>query len=144
MKLDDIFSEWEKDRAVNRAELGYAALEIPKLHSKYWRILIDERLRLKKMEEDLQVLRLDKTEFYTGNNTERHHEMGWELPPRGRILKNELPAYLAADKHIIDSNLKIAMQKEKVGALEEIVKVIKQMSFNISSAIQWEKFKAGA
>jgi len=144
LKIDDIFKEWEKDREVNRGELGYAALDIPKLHAKYYRILIDERLRLRKQEAELKTLMLDKREFYSGNNTERHHAMGWELPDRGAIIKNELPHYLGADQDIIKANLKIALQQEKVKALEAIVDVIVKRGFHINSAIAWEKFKAGA
>ena len=143
MKLEDIFKEWDNDWDVNRAELGYAALDIPKIHTKYYRILIDEKLRLKSMQADHDVLMLDKTEFYSGNNTKRHHDMGWELPDRGMILKGDMPAFLSADKDVIESNFKIAHQQEKVKTVEAIIGMIKNRSYHISAAIAWEKFKAG-
>ena len=38
MKIDDIYAEWEKDSQINRSELGDEALNIPKLHHKYFKI----------------------------------------------------------------------------------------------------------
>ena len=57
MKLEEIFGEWEKDSKVDRTELGDVALNIPKLHHKYFKLFSHERLLLRKLEQDMKKLK---------------------------------------------------------------------------------------
>ena len=142
MKIDDILNEWEKDSEIDRTELGTEALKIPKLHHKYFKIFAAERLRLRKIETELKSLKFDKYEFYTegpNEDTPSH----WKMPARGRILKGEVNNYIDSDKEIIEMNLKIGYQQEKIELLESIIKTLSNRGYQISAAIQWEKFKVG-
>lgn len=144
MTLEEIFELWGEDSEVNRAELGNAALDIAKLHHKYYQIFSRERLTLRKMESELKKLKMDKYEFYVDGPTEDHIESGWKLPPKGRILKSDVNMYIDSDSDIIAMNLKIAYQNEKLELLESIIKTIGNRGFQIKSAIDWERFKVGA
>jgi hypothetical protein len=144
MTLDDIFDTWKKDTDVDRSELGNAALEIPKLHHKYFQIYSRERLLLKKMEADMKQLKLEKTEFYQDGPTEEQIEKGWKLPAKGKILRPDVSYYVDADCDIIGMTLKIAYQAEKVDVLDSIIKTISNRGYQIKSAIDWERFKVGA
>ncbi len=143
MKIDDIYAEWEKDSQINRSELGEEALNIPKLHHKYFKIFTNERLLLRKQEAELKQLKLEKLEFYTLGPTEETHAKGWRLPPQGKILKSEVNNYIDADADIIQLTLKIGIQNEKIALLESIIKSLTARGFNIKAAIEWEKFKVG-
>lgn len=144
MTLDEIFEEWDKDSTVDPTELGNAALDLAKMHHKYYRMFSRERLLLKKLESDLKILKREKSEFYVDGPTQEQIEMGWELPPKGRIrVKSDVPVYIDSDNDIIAMNLKIAYQQEKVELLESIIKLISNRGFQIKSAIEWEKFKVG-
>ena len=144
MKLDDILEMWSEDCKVDRTELGEEALKLPKLHSKYLRIFTEERLLLRKMEEDRKELVLKKHDWFRGVLPEEDlKELGWE-PYRMSLLKSDIPMRLDADQDIIKANLKIAMQQEKVDTLEAIIKSISNRGFLIKSAIDYEKFKVGA
>lgn len=144
MTLDEIFELWENDSEVNRSEIGNAALDIAKLHHKYYRIYSQEKLLHKKMESDIKILKLEKQEFYQDGPTEEQIEKGWKLPSKGRILKNDVATYIDADSDIIAANLKLAYQKEKLELLDSIIKTISNRGFQIKSYIEWEKFKVGA
>ena len=144
MTLEEIFELWEKDSTINPSELGNAALDLAKLHHKYYSIFSRERLLLKKLEGEMKKLRLDKQEFYVDGPTEEQMSMGWKLPPKGRILKSDVSTYIDADDDIIKLNLKIAYQQEKINALESIIKTLHNRGFHIKSAIDFEKFKVGA
>ena len=50
MNINDIYELWEIDSHFERDELTEETLKIPKLHSKYLRILSEERLRIKTFE----------------------------------------------------------------------------------------------
>lgn len=143
MKLDDILNEWDADSVIDASDLGYASIQEAKLHSKYIRIYVNEKLRLKQLEGEMKDLTLRKTEFYTQGPTKRTMELGWELPPIGKIIKSELPTYLGADADIRKLNLLIAGQEEKVFALSSIIKTIQQRSFQIKNAIEYTKFQSG-
>lgn len=143
MLLENIQEYWEQDSQIDRMNLAEESLKIPKLHSKYYKILIQEALQLKKYDSDLKVLKLEKFEFYTQGPSKETHQKGWEMPLSGRILKSEVNTYLEADKDIIKATLKVAYQKEKVDFVDSILKEISQRSFHISNCIKYEVFRAG-
>jgi len=149
MNIDEIFTEWDKDSKIDRTELGKESLEIPKLHNKYYRIYINEKMRLIKQESNLKQLLALRHDFYSGNiDNETLKELGWwdewEKIGRRTILKTEIPRYLESDQLIIDQQLKIATQKEKVGLLDSIIKSLVSRGFNIKAAIEFAKFQSGA
>lgn len=144
MKLDEIHALWSQDCEISRIELGEEALKIPKLHSKYLRMFSDERMLLRKLEEDRSTLKLLKIDYYRGVLPEEDlRANGWE-PFRLSVLKSDIPMYLDADQDIIKINLKISVQQEKVDTLEAIIKSISNRGYLIKSAIDWERFKVGA
>lgn len=143
MKLEDILEQWKEDAHIDRTELGDEALKIPKLHHKYYQIYVSERLALRSLESELKQLKLDKYEFFTqGPNEETPSH--WKLPPRGMILKADVPMYMDADAEIIKLSLKIGLQQEKMELLESIIKSLGNRGYNIKAAIDWQKFTMGA
>jgi Recombination, repair and ssDNA binding protein UvsY len=143
VKIESIFDEWEKDSHIDRTELGEEAVKIPKLHHKYYKVFISERLLYRKLEADLKQLKLEKYEFYTQGPTKEQKDKGWELPARGLILKGDIPTYIDADREIVELTLKIGLQLEKIEFLESIIKSLTNRGFQIKSAIDWHKFTMG-
>jgi hypothetical protein len=144
MKIEEIFEHWEKDSQIDKTELGDAALNIPKLHHKYFQLLVNEKMQLRKLEAEFKRLKLDKYEFYTQGPNEDTKDKGWKLPPKGMILKGDIPMYMEADEDIINISLKIGLQQEKVELLDSIIKTIINRNFVIRNAIDWQKFTMGA
>ncbi len=143
MTLEEIQALWSKDAPVDRTELATEASRIPQLHSKYFKIFSTERLLYKKLEQQSKQLWKDLWDYYQGNfDYEELKERGWDQV-NTRILKSDLSIHIDADQNWIDSNLKLAYQKEKVDFVESIVKSLNNRGFNINAAIQWEKFKVG-
>lgn len=143
MKIEQLFVEWEKDSNIDKTELGDESIKIPKLHHKYYRVFISERLLLRKLEADLKQLKLEKYEFYTQGPSKESKEKGWEIPARGVILKSDLPTYLDADKDIVELTLRIGYQQEKIELLESIIKSLQTRGYQIKAAIDWAKFTMG-
>jgi hypothetical protein len=144
MKLDDILAEWEKDAKINPTNLGSEAIKIPQLHNKYYRIYVHEKLILRKYIEDSKALKLAKFEFYTMGPTEETHAKGWQLPPQGRVVNAQANTYVDSDKDVINLNLKLGIQHEKVDLLDSIIKSLVNRGFQIKTAVDYEKFKVGA
>lgn len=143
MKLEDILEQWKEDANIDRTELGDEALKIPKLHHKYYQIYLSEKLNLRSLDAEMKQLKLDKYEFYTqGPNEET--PTTWKLPPKGMILKADVPMYMEADSDIIKLSLKIGLQQEKLEFLESVIKSLGNRGYNIKAAIDWQKFTMGA
>ena len=144
MKLEDIVSEWDKDSKIDETELGSEATKIPKLHNKYLKMFMGERVALFKLKAENKKIRKSLLEYYLGE-LDRD-----ELAAFGRqqfykkLLKNEVDTYIESDDLYIESTLKVAMQQEKVEYLEAIIKSLNNRNFQIKSAIDWMKFTSGS
>ena len=144
MKFEDIHAAWDKDSDIDKTELGDESLKIPKLHHKYYSMLVAERAVLRKLEADMKKLKLEKHEFYTQGHTEETKEKGWKLPARGMILKNDVPLYMDADQDLVDLSLRIGVQQEKVEFLTSILESVRFRSNAIKNAIDWTRFTMGS
>jgi hypothetical protein len=143
MTLDQLMEEWRKDSAIDSTELGQASMKVPELHSKYLKVYFEERRKLKAHEFSSKDLFLKKYEYYNGKmSQEELDEMSWE-PFMKRLMKNEIDMYLESDKDIVQTNIRIVNQKEKLAFLEEVIKNINQRNFQIKNAIDWKKFTNG-
>jgi hypothetical protein len=143
MKIESIFEEWEKDSVIDKTELDEESIKIPKLHHKYYRQFVSERLLYRKLEADMKQLKLEKHEFYTQGPTKETQQKGWQLPAKGLILKGDLPMYIDADKEIVELSLKIGYQLEKIDLLESILKTLQTRGYGIKTAVDWIKFTQG-
>jgi hypothetical protein len=143
MTIDEIITLWNDDVNIDQTELSSESLKIPKLHNKYYQILINEKLLLKKLEIDFKKLKLEKYEFYTQGPNEETNKKGWELPAKGIILKSDIPLYMEADEDLCTIILKISYQQEKIECLESIIKSIMNRGYLIKNAIEWQKFTMG-
>jgi hypothetical protein len=92
----------------------------------------------------MKQLKLDKYEFLTQGPNEETKDRGWKLPPKGMILKSDIPMYLDSDQEIINQSLKIGYQQEKIELLDSIIKTVMNRNFIIRNAIDWQKFTMGA
>jgi hypothetical protein len=144
MKLEDIYTLWDTDSEIDTTDLGNESIKIPKLHSKYYKLFVSEKILLRKYEAEMKELKLEKYEFYTQGPSPQSREKGWEIPARGMILKQEMPMYMEGDRELIALSLKIGFQQEKVELLESIIKSLVNRGFQIKAAIDWHKFTMGA
>lgn len=144
MKLDEIHDMWDVDCEVDRTQLGEESLRLAKLHSKYLRFYSNERMLLRKMEEERKVFIKLKHDYFRGLLSEEElKEQGWK-PFLMNVIKSEVPLYVEADQDVVKINLRIAVQQEKVDVLESIIKTIKDRGFQIKNAIDFRRFNEGA
>ena len=143
MNITEITELWKADSQIDRTELGDESLKIPKLHSKYYNLFIQERLLLKKLEGEYKQLYRVKFEYFNGILSEEELEE-YNLEPFAlKVLKSDLPIYIESDKDLQTLQAKIAVQKEKIDFLESIIKSLTNRGFQIKSAIDFMKFQHG-
>jgi hypothetical protein len=142
--IDDIYELWGEDSKIDSLALDEESLKIPVLHSRYVRILSDERRHLNKMRETHNILKKDKLEYYSGKMCQEDlEERGWE-PLSVRILKSDVPKYVEGDKDIVRQLIQVSEQNEKVLLLVSILGTIQWRGQQIKNAIDWRKFLSGA
>ena len=143
MTLDEIFSLWKEDSEIDISNVDHEAVKIPKLHHKYYRLFSNENLSLKKLETDYKILFRDKFEYFMGTlDKETLEQRGWK-PNQRNLLKSDIPMNIESDEEIIKQTLRIALQKEKIKALESIIKMIIDRGYSLKTIIDWQRFKSG-
>jgi len=143
MNIKDIYESWDQDSKFERDLLTEETLKIPRLHSKYLRMLSEERIKLKKYESDYKKLFRVKHEYYRGDlDKDTLKEMGWNQNPL-KILRQDLDMYIQQDDDIIDISNRVALQKEKISLIESVMQQINNRGYQVKSIIDWERFKEG-
>lgn len=140
MKLDELHSEIEADSEVDNSKLIRSSIQIPKLHAKYYRLLSQEGRLMKKLELDMDSLRLSKFEYYTHKAPDAVY---LDKPLPQKILKGDVDLYMDGDKEIIELKGKIYTQQLKVKAIEGFIKELNQRGYLIKAIIDWNKFTNG-
>lgn len=143
MKIEDIMAEWDKDCQIDETELGTESTNIPKLHNKYLKIFMTERMRLLKLKSEFKKTRRTLLEYYLGElDQEELAELGRDQFYK-KLLKNEVDLYIDSDDIITDITIRVAAQQEKVDYVESIIKSINTRGFQIKNAIEWNRFITG-
>ena len=142
MQIDEILKMWDQDCQINELDLQTSARMIPVLHAKYLKIYQAEKSLLLKYKAMYRRLRLQKYEFLI-NPTQEGLNNGWEIPPQGKLLKNEANMYLDGDEDLLKLELKANEQEEKVEAIKDIIKSIRERNFIIRNIIEDRKWMEG-
>lgn len=143
MTVDEILNTWKDDAEVDRLELGEAAMTVSNLHAKYLSMLFFERARYIKLTQDFNSLKKVRWEYWNGIlSNEDLKERGWKPQPL-RILKQDIPMYLESDEVLMNLQLQMNLQREKINILEDILKHLSQRGYNIGNAIKWTQMTSG-
>lgn len=143
MNVEQIVKEWDKDSKIDETELGAESAKIPQVHNKYLKIFMGERIALFKLKAESKKIRRKLLEYYLGElDQEELQEIGRQQFFK-KLLKNEVDTYIESDDMMIQANLQLGMQEEKVGYLESIIKSINNRGFQIKSAVDWARFTTG-
>ena len=141
MDLQTINQMWERDSKIDDVMLDQASLVIPQLHQKYLTLLTEFTLLQKKKTQDLKRLQHTKGLYYSGKASPEEYE---DRPFPYKVMKSDVPSWIAVDEEINKIELKVEYYNVVLRTLEEILKQVHQMSYNIKNTIQWRTFVGGA
>lgn len=143
MKLEQLEAEWLADSKITSNDLGNEALKIPFLHHKWYKFMIEERILLHKLKEDIAEKEFMLEGFFAKTLTvEELHANNLTYTDK-KILRPDIPRHIAIHPIIINLKLKLSLQYEKCEYLKDIIKMIHSRSFLIKDAIEWHKFSNG-
>jgi ABC-type enterochelin transport system ATPase subunit len=143
MNLDELKVMIKKDLDIDQTALDLESSRTPQIHNKYLVMFMDEKLKLKRMNSELSVLRRNKWLYYTGRmSQEELTQFGWE-PFELNILKTEADDMIESDADYIKASEKVNFQEEKVNYLESVIKIVQNRQWQIRAMIDWLKFTQG-
>lgn len=142
MKLETIQEYWSEDCKIDTTDLTKESIKIPQLHEKYYKIYIAEKIILRKYQAIHKTLKLQKYEFFI-NPTEEKVKEGWKVPDQGKLLKNETSMYLECDSDLVETELKIGIQLEKVDFLKSILDSIHSRGYLLKNILEDRRFMNG-
>jgi len=131
---------WEKDSKIDEVMLDEASLRIPALHSKYLNLHNEFSLLKKKKEQDLRTTQHRKWLYYSGKAPEEDYV---EQPFNHKVIKSDVIHWVQVDEMILKLEMKIEYYDTILNTLNEILKQVNQLSYNIRNAIQWRAFVGG-
>ena len=140
MDLDKINEMWEKDSVIDDTLIDSASIKIPQLHQKYLNLLSEFTLLQKKKTQELKKAQHYKFLYYSGKAPPEEYE---DKPFNYKVLKNEAWNWVHIDEQIQNIELKIEYYNVVLRVLEEILKQVHQMSYNIRNTIEWRRFVGG-
>ena len=137
MNLDELKVMIKKDLDIDQTALDAESSRTPQIHNKYLVMFMDEKLKLKRMNNELSVLRRNKWLYYTGRmSQEELTQFGWE-PFELNILKTEADDMIESDIDYIKASEKVNFQEEKVNYLESVIKIVQNRQWQIRAMIDW-------
>tara|TARA_R100000734_G_C3314400_1_gene105995 strand:+ start:1233 stop:1679 length:447 start_codon:yes stop_codon:yes gene_type:complete len=147
MNIEDLLEMWGEDSKIDEHNLDDTTIRGAALHSKYLELHSVAKLRLKKKEQDLSILKKDKWLWFNGKmDKEEIDKHGWAYDPfngMNKPLKTDLQQFYDSDKDIMDASMQIEYQKTYVEVCKEILDNIKWRHTQIKNIIDWRRFQSG-
>lgn len=140
MDLPSIQQMWKKDSVIDQIMLDEASLKIPQLHQKYLVLLNEFNLLRKRKRQELKRMEHKKYLYYSGKAPAEDYE---DEPFNHKVMKSDVPAWVAVDQQVNNIEMKLEYYNEVCDTLQEILRQVNQMSYNIKNAIQWRTFTNG-
>ena len=138
MDLEKIIEMWERDSKIDQVMLDESSIKIPQLHQKYLTLLTEYTLLLKKKQQELKVMKHNKWLFYSGKHVPPDSE-----PFPYKVSRSEVSNWIEVDEDINRVEMKVEYYQTVLRSLEEILKQVHQLSYNIKNAITWRTFTSG-
>lgn len=143
MDFKELKDLWEKDSQIDSKALDTEALRIPRLHSKWYNILIDHKIEFKREELAYAKEKIAAKNYYSGDYSVEDPRFK-KLGHQSRKLKSEdMNDFCSADSDLQKTKLKMFVAQEKIEFILNILKQLNDRNFQISNAIKWRKFMEG-
>lgn len=139
---------WSTDSKIDEVNLDETSIKSASLHAKYLELYSHSKLRLKKREYELAVLKKDKWLYYNGKmSKEEMDAKGWPYDPFNGLtkpLKSDMDIYYDTDADIVKLKMIIEYQQNVVETLKDILDNIRWRHTTIKNIITWRQFTNGA
>lgn len=140
MNINEINDLWEKDLNIDINDLGHESLQTPKLHNKYYNLLIRENKKYENLVQQLNSIEQSLNLIYSGKADAAYYKQN---PIPELITKTNIQKYIQTHPEHIKLSSEMFDSKQILLYLEEIIKNIHARQWTIRNAIDWKKFLNG-
>jgi len=143
MKVEQILDMYTNDSKMSD-DIETESRLVSNLHSKYLRILSEERSKKRGLEIERKKLASILRQYYSGGATaEMLAALNKEQYRGPKVLRQDMDDVIEQDSDMIVIDTKILMYREREEVLLEIVKGINNRSYLIRNTMEWLKFIGG-
>lgn len=147
MNIEMLLEMWSEDSKIDEINLDESSIKSAAMHAKYLEIYTLAKMRLKKKELDLAILKKDKWMWYNGKMTKDEMDSRqWDYNPfdgMTKPLKSDMEQFYKTDPDISALQLGVDCQQVLVETCKEILDTIRWRSSTIKNIIEFKKFQAG-
>ena len=140
MTLTELQEQVKKDLKIEGDQLDHEALRTPDIHHTYSKMLMIERLALKKLKREYDQVYLTRWEYYRKKADPEVYE---KEPLLKKIMDSDVKLYLAADGALQEVQGKIEAKEELIDFLKRALDQVSQRTWLVKNAIDYYKFLNG-
>ena len=137
MTLSELQEQVKKDLKIQSDELTFEAVRTPDIHHIYNKMLMTERLALKKMEREWDILYLKQWEYYRKKADPEVYE---KKPLLKKIMDSDVKLYLTADEDLQNLRAHMESKEELIDFLKRTMDQVAQRTWLIKNAIDYMKY----
>lgn len=140
MTLTELQDQVKQDLKIQGDQLDFEARRTPDIHHTYNKMLMAERMALKKLERKWDALYLKQWEYYRKKADPEVYE---EKPLLKKIMDSDVKLYLAADPELQELRGKIEAKEELIDFLKRTLDQIMQRTWLVKNALDYYKYTNG-
>ena len=137
MTITDLQNQVKQDLKLNGDQLNFDAVMTPDIHNTYNRMLMAEKLALRKLQAEWDRLYLQRWEYY---KKRADPEVYLEKPLLKKIMDTDVKLYIAADPEMQVLRAKIDLKEELIDFLKRTMDQIAQRVWIIKNSIDFLKY----
>lgn len=142
--IEELLDEWDNDSVMDDNHIDRESVNVPKLHAKYVRHIVNVKLKLTKLQNDYNILKKVKFRYYRGElSREELAECQWPQWQGAKPMKNEMDQFLDGDTDLNNLKIRIEYLQSMVYLLESILNQIKARDWQLKTILEHKKFLAG-
>jgi hypothetical protein len=142
--LDELKANWAIDCEIDSSKLDQSSIRTANLHQKYLDQLTAYKLKCFKLEKEYLKLKGLRVRYYSGQMTrDELVENEWDQYQYKTPLKSELERLLETDSILLSILDKQSYYKFCLDYCEEVMKALRERTWQIRNAVEFLKFQAG-
>jgi hypothetical protein len=145
MNTEDIIKEWDEDSTVDSNHVDNESVNVPKLHAKYIRHLVQAKMRVNDLQNEYSILKKVKFRYYRGElSRDELKEYQLDQWQGTKPIKSECEQLLDGDSELSKLKFRIENLNIRIYLLESILGQIKARDWQLKNIVSWKQFIAGA
>lgn len=147
MDIEKLLNDWKRDGQIDENHLDAASINCALLHGKYLELFSIARMRLKKKELEMAILRKDMWLYYNGKMTQPEMDKyGLTYDPfkgLAKPIKSDMTHIYDSDPLIQACVMQLEVLKVYTETAREILDTLKWRSQTIKNILSHRQFIAG-